>query len=465
MQHLFLKGTVTVLLLLLVTSLAWGTDNGTPSSPTGVPMGPSVPNLINFQGRLTDASGNPVADGSHTVNFTLWTLPSGGANVWTENTSQTTSSGLFTHNLGSVTALSTTVFETYDSLYLQIQADAQIILPRIRLTSTPYTRVSQSLETGLGTGVSIRTYNTTPGGNIDLFDELGNYMAGFEADGNGEGGFLYVYRNPSSLGFMVDGNSGGGGSPVVAITGTNSTFFDMSVSGDASVSLPTDAINATEMSNEPGIARSNFIGVTSIPNSGVTNISSRSITIPGPGYIVAQAYSYGQIGGTSIGNILMGIESTSTTSPSQFVVFGGSDEAQSGFVYRWGTLSTERTYFKNAAGTYTIYLNAFRGYTGGAAEVWYSRFVLTYYPTSYGIVSTLLTQSDAAGYSNPTMVEGLKSPALSNAQTTPLYEVDLRELELKVAKAEAETEKAKRELMEAKLKQQLENRAQKNEPQ
>ena len=109
MQHLFLKGTVAALLLLLVTSLALGQA--------------SVPNLINFQGRLTDASGNPVADGAHTVNFTLWTLPAAGVNVWTENTSQTTSGGLFTHQLGSITAFSSTLFENNDSLYLQIVAD------------------------------------------------------------------------------------------------------------------------------------------------------------------------------------------------------------------------------------------------------------------------------------------------------------------------------------------------------
>lgn len=267
MQHLFLKGTVTVLLLLLVTSLAWGTDNVTPSSPAGVPIGPSVPNLINFQGRLTDASGNPVADGSHAVNFTLWTLPTGGATVWTENTSQTTSSGLFTHNLGSVTGLFTTLFEDYDSLYLQVQADGQTILPRIRLTSTPYTRVSQTLETGLGPTVTIKSYNVPGfGGNIHMFDEGGNQTLRFEPDFDGSGGNLYLYRGVGNVGFLADGNAFGTNEPYVGIFGsTKSVVFDLTglTTADASVILPTDAINAAEMFNEPGVAHSfNFGSAT-----------------------------------------------------------------------------------------------------------------------------------------------------------------------------------------------------------
>ena len=43
----------------------------------------SVPNLINFQGRLTDSLGNPVTDGAHSVTFRIFSLPSGGSALWT----------------------------------------------------------------------------------------------------------------------------------------------------------------------------------------------------------------------------------------------------------------------------------------------------------------------------------------------------------------------------------------------
>jgi len=38
----------------------------------------SVPNLVNFQGKLTDALGNPLGGSPHTFIFRLYTLPAAG---------------------------------------------------------------------------------------------------------------------------------------------------------------------------------------------------------------------------------------------------------------------------------------------------------------------------------------------------------------------------------------------------
>lgn len=37
---------------------------------------------MNYQGRLTDASGNPVADGQQTISFSLWDAATGGNRIW-----------------------------------------------------------------------------------------------------------------------------------------------------------------------------------------------------------------------------------------------------------------------------------------------------------------------------------------------------------------------------------------------
>src|SRR5882757_9770959 len=42
----------------------------------------TVPYKINFQGRLSDNSGNVLSDGLYNVKFRLWTLSSGGTNQW-----------------------------------------------------------------------------------------------------------------------------------------------------------------------------------------------------------------------------------------------------------------------------------------------------------------------------------------------------------------------------------------------
>ena len=43
-----------------------------------------VPDRMSYQGVLTDASGVPVADGSHSLAFALYAVSSGGAALWTE---------------------------------------------------------------------------------------------------------------------------------------------------------------------------------------------------------------------------------------------------------------------------------------------------------------------------------------------------------------------------------------------
>ena len=79
---------------------------------------PSVPNLINFQGRLTDNVGNPVSDGPHTVNFFIYDSRTLGILLWSESQAPTTAGGLFTTQLGSVNPLPQTLFKDYDSLFL-----------------------------------------------------------------------------------------------------------------------------------------------------------------------------------------------------------------------------------------------------------------------------------------------------------------------------------------------------------
>jgi hypothetical protein len=45
-------------------------------------VGQSVPNLVNYQGRLTDQTGTALPPGSYSIQFKLWDLPNGGNLVW-----------------------------------------------------------------------------------------------------------------------------------------------------------------------------------------------------------------------------------------------------------------------------------------------------------------------------------------------------------------------------------------------
>lgn len=100
----------------------------------------SVPQLINFQGRLTDAAGQTVPDNSYTVTFRLFDNLTGGSLLWEENQNVTTANGLFTVLLGASTPIPDAAFDV-DSCYLEVQPlGSDPIVPRARITSVAYAR-------------------------------------------------------------------------------------------------------------------------------------------------------------------------------------------------------------------------------------------------------------------------------------------------------------------------------------
>ncbi len=63
--------TLKYLSLLLLLSFVWQVSIAEP-----------VPHLINYQGRLTGADGNPLATGDYTLSFKIYNQASGGMAVW-----------------------------------------------------------------------------------------------------------------------------------------------------------------------------------------------------------------------------------------------------------------------------------------------------------------------------------------------------------------------------------------------
>jgi len=98
-----------------------------------------IPRLINYQGMLTTPAGNPVTDGQYNLTFKIYGSESGDDSLWWEHHSGVqVTDGLFNVILGSISSISSSVFQ--DSLrYLGIQVETDLELtPRIRLTSVSY---------------------------------------------------------------------------------------------------------------------------------------------------------------------------------------------------------------------------------------------------------------------------------------------------------------------------------------
>ncbi|MGB3093414.1 MAG: hypothetical protein WBC42_09415, partial [Candidatus Zixiibacteriota bacterium] len=100
----------------------------------------AVPNMIYYQGQLTDALGAPL-DTVINMTFTIYDDSSTGAAVWWSETQPgiVVSNGLFTVLLGSAGgAIVDTVFRgDFRWLGIQIASDPEIT-PRTRLVTVPY---------------------------------------------------------------------------------------------------------------------------------------------------------------------------------------------------------------------------------------------------------------------------------------------------------------------------------------
>lgn len=100
------------------------------------------PLIINYQGTLTDAQGNPVT-GQKTMSFRIYATPSAtpAQALWnSQGVLVTVSKGVFSVNLGEPpqTPIPKNLFSDSDSRYLGVTVDGTELTDRKRLVSVPY---------------------------------------------------------------------------------------------------------------------------------------------------------------------------------------------------------------------------------------------------------------------------------------------------------------------------------------
>jgi hypothetical protein len=96
-----------------------------------------VPELLSYQGVLTDASGVVVPDGPYNVAFRLYTGESGGSPIWEEAHVLTVSKGIFNARLGWTQPLGTLDFDLPYYLGISVEGGAELE-PRALLTDAAY---------------------------------------------------------------------------------------------------------------------------------------------------------------------------------------------------------------------------------------------------------------------------------------------------------------------------------------
>src|SRR5512138_2483513 len=95
----------------------------------------AIPQQIGYQGYLTDSGGVP-HNGTVAMTFRIYSVSSGGAALWTETQDVPVSQGVYSVNLGAVSALNL-AFDVPYYLGITVGADGEMT-PRQALTSVGY---------------------------------------------------------------------------------------------------------------------------------------------------------------------------------------------------------------------------------------------------------------------------------------------------------------------------------------
>ncbi|HEC77698.1 MAG TPA: hypothetical protein ENI34_00970 [candidate division WOR-3 bacterium] len=98
----------------------------------------SVPQLLNYQGYLTDSLQIPLDDTLDMV-FKIYDASSGGNELWNETqTGVIIERGVFSVLLGSVNAIPDSVFTAGTARWLELTVGGEVLSPRTRITSVGY---------------------------------------------------------------------------------------------------------------------------------------------------------------------------------------------------------------------------------------------------------------------------------------------------------------------------------------
>jgi hypothetical protein len=167
---------------------------------------------INVQGRLTDASGVPVA-GSQIVTFRLY-LSSGdpiASRVWEDSFGVVFDSGTFNMTLGQSASLDGLVFNKPYYLGIQIAGDAQEMSPRQLLGASAYAMGSLgdfhaggSLRVGGNAGIG----TSSPQAALHVLS--GDDAAVFQSSAAAGSPAVRIKNGTRSWAMKVSGNSGSG---------------------------------------------------------------------------------------------------------------------------------------------------------------------------------------------------------------------------------------------------------------
>uniref|UniRef100_A0A832G8I4 Uncharacterized protein n=1 Tax=Ignavibacterium album TaxID=591197 RepID=A0A832G8I4_9BACT len=191
-----------------------------------------IPQTINYQGVLKDASGNIVTNGDYNLTFKIYDSETGGTPLWTETKLINVVDGIFSTQLGSVTPL-TLSFDNAYWLGVTVGSGSELT-PRIAFTSVPYSRMSLTIPDNSLTSNKIHSGQVVKSLN-GLKDDV-NLVAGSN-----------VTITPSGNNLTISSASGAGGTVTQVNTGAGLTGGPITTTG--TISIANDGIATAMLQN------------------------------------------------------------------------------------------------------------------------------------------------------------------------------------------------------------------------
>ncbi len=140
-----------LIITLLIGALGWGIYAQfiaqPPEEPSLAVLPTLPPNLISFQGRLTNSVGTPI-HATVSATFQIYSASTGGTPLWTENKNiSTNQDGIFTTMMGSVNPINPNIFAENVNLWLGITigTDAEMT-PRQQIATVGYAYNARFLQ-------------------------------------------------------------------------------------------------------------------------------------------------------------------------------------------------------------------------------------------------------------------------------------------------------------------------------